>query len=159
MTPRERIIELLKNYHYACAPATTGGRIGRSRFGSVGLRFEDMWYEGSYAELTRCLNEMHVLEPVLHWHVTRRYIHAEVRPMDVPMRKYQEGPRPILAPYCELAGKLPGHTGRTCRVLVRRWDHRVRSDVVKEALSWLEREMFAGQTDRITLPELIPDAA
>ena len=155
MRPRERIIELLKSYPYACTPESASGPTGRSRWHSVAHRFDDLWYQGSYAELARCLARMRREERETYWHVTRRYVVCDVLPMDVPVRRSRWGAKPILAPYCELAGGLPGPTGRTCRVLVRRWDHKVREPLVLEGLAWLQAEMFGGQSDRITLPAVL----
>lgn len=153
MNARERVIELLKSYPYAVTPNTASGSLRGVRGGSVALRFDDLYYDGSYAELTRALNALYALEPVLHWHVTRRYIYADVLPMTVPVRRTKYKVVPILAPYLELAGGLPGHTGRTCRVLVRRWDHRVRPTEVDRAVDWLASEMTETRVPKTLLVE------
>ena len=156
MTPRERIVELLKSYPYAVVCETASARgMGRTQNGTIEPRFPDLYYDGSYAELVRCLGGMKVAEPSLHWHVTRRYVCAEVLPMVVPVRRTRWGAVPVLAPYIELAGGLPGHTGRTCRVLVRRWDHRVDEAKVQQAVRWLERRMYGGNTRRIDVPKVL----
>lgn len=162
MSPRDRIIELLKSYPYAVAGAGTSkwSDIG-PRWDSAALRHEDLWYAtDSYEELDKQLRGLRAVHAEAYWHVTRRYLDAEVRPMTVLVRKVNQYKRePVLAPYCELAGGLPGSTGRTCRVLVRRWDHRVRESLVSEALAWLERSMYGGQSSRITLPaDLLAEA-
>ena len=154
MTPRERIIELLKSYPYACAAASVAGlgEHGKSRWESVALSHTDLWYAGSYDELERCLLDLRASDARVFWHVTQRYLDAEVRPMVVPVRRNQYKSFPVLAPYCELAGGLIGSTGGTCRVLVRRWDHRVRPTLVSEGLAYLERCMYGGRTGRIIVP-------
>lgn len=157
MRPRERVIELLKSYPYAITPETTSGPAISARWGSVAHRFSDLYYEAedSYKELERCLRALRASEPTLYWHVTRRYVYAEVLPMTVPVRRYQHKAVPVLAPYLELAGGLAGHTGRTCRVLVRRWDHRVLPKHVDAAVDWLAAEMTVTQVP----PSLLLEAA
>ena len=161
MKPRERIIELLKSYPYACAAANVAGlgEHGKSRWESVALSHTELWYKGSYAELERCLLGLRAEDARLYWHVTQRYLDAEVRPMDVPVRRNQYASYPVLAPFCEQAGGLAGSTGGTCRILVRRWDHRVREPLVSEGLAVLLRCMHGGRSDRIKVPaELMAEA-
>lgn len=156
MTPRERVTFLLHTYHAAVVCETGSGRgSGRTRADSIEPRFPDIYYDGSYAELDRALRELRLARPVLHWHVMRRYVYADVLPMTVPVRRTQHRAIPVLAPCVELAGGLPGHTGRTCRVVVRRWDHRVLSKHVDSAIDWLAGEMRDIRVPRSLLLEAV----
>lgn len=155
MRPRERVVELLKSYAYAFVCETGSGRGQGRGVDTIEPRFPELYYEAedSYRELDRCLRALRDADPVLYWHVTRRYVYADVLPMTVPVRRTQHKTHVILAPYLELAGGLPGHTGRTCRVLVRRWDHRVRAQYVDEAVDWLVSEMRHNSVPRSLLVE------
>ena len=139
MSQREEIIvEMLKRYTEAQETLTEGIRGD----GDGHPKMPGTWND-SYRRLERFLIAMRENAEMRSrwWHVTQRYVDAEVVSMEVPFKKTAKGPIPKLPPHTELVAGAAEVGEFTSRVRIRRWDSKVQEAKVRKAVTLLA-EMF-----------------
>lgn len=148
LSTKDLVVELIKTL----ADAEQGFNPGD---GNGGVRLmPSLYWEGSYAELERCLDEMRDSAQWRQawWHLTQRYLTGKVCTLDVSYRRTAKGPYPQIPGRTELLFVEAVLDSRLMRVRVYRWDERVAEDWVDQGLDRLLATMYGGDRQRIQLP-------
>lgn len=148
LTPRDLVVELVRTLDEASVDWDW-----RSGGGGV-IRMPTLWRDGSYQELERCLSEMRERSRVQWWHLSMRYRWGWETLRPVRTRKTKHGREPELPPRSELlitGASVPGSTLVLVKLYV--WSEEVKPTHVEEGVDWLVKEMYGGDTSRLTLPQ------
>lgn len=125
--------------------------------GGGGKVMPSIWHEGSYVELERALGEMRDEGGETRrrwWHVCYRYRFGwQVRTM-VRVVRTATGPQLVLPDRSELIVGASVIGEGWCRVLLYRWDERVKQEVADAGVHELRERMYGGDVEKIHLPKV-----